>query len=89
MDYHIWNVTLDPENSAQNIEQAAKKYWCGTVKLIKHRAGQGKKYWAGKERNGENIGLGKQRNGGMGAKKYIKHEPRQPKKYKAGRQRNG
>ena len=45
MDYHIWKVTLDPENSAQNIEQAAKKYWCGTVKSIKHRAGQAKKYW--------------------------------------------
>ena len=52
MDYHIWKVTLDPENGAQNIEQAAKKYWCGTVKSIKHRAGQGKKYWAGIERNG-------------------------------------
>ena len=39
MDYHIWKVTLDPENSAQNIEQAAKKYWCGTVKSIKHSWG--------------------------------------------------
>ena len=52
MDYHIWKFTLDPENSAQNIEQVAMKYWCGPVKSIKHRAGQAEKYWAGKEKNG-------------------------------------
>ena len=52
MDYHTLKFTLDPENSAQNIEQAAKKYWCGTVKLMKGIAGQAKKYWAGKEGNG-------------------------------------
>ena len=52
MDYRIWKFTLNPQNSAQNIEQAAMICWCGTVKLIKHRAGQAEKYWAGKERNG-------------------------------------
>ena len=47
MDYHIWKFTLDPENSAQNIEQAAMKYWCGTIELGKQRnIGLGKKEMA-------------------------------------------